>query len=78
MTGEHDIVCTIIAEAVDTGVRVALVNVELAVGAGEASEAVAVESQREMVQVNFFHTLSPILTWIICFAWQELTVYAWI
>lgn len=78
MTGKHGIVHTVIAEAMDAGVREALVNVELAVGAGEALETVAVESQREVVQVDFFHTLSPILTWIICFTWQELTVYTWV
>lgn len=41
---KHDTVCTVIAEAVDTGVSDAFVDVELTVGASEASETVAVES----------------------------------
>lgn len=44
MTRKHDNVSTIVAEAVEAGVRFALINVELAVLTGEALVAVAVVS----------------------------------
>lgn len=75
LLGNTNTVCTVVAEAMDAGARGALVYVELAVGAGEAFDTVAAETQREVVQVRFFHTLCPVLAWIIYFTWQDLAVY---
>lgn len=43
-TGKHNPVCTVVAEAVEAGVRGALVYAELAVGTGEALDTVAAET----------------------------------
>ena len=76
--GRKTEVLTVVAEAVQTGAGGALVDVELATGAGEAPGAAAAEAQREARRVGLLHALGPVLARVVGFARQELAVHTWV
>lgn len=67
---------SVIAEAVQTGVGAALVDVDFTAGTCKTLATSALEAQREEDEISLLHTLCPVIARINSLAGQQLAVQA--
>lgn len=66
---------TVVAEAVGAGTGGALVHVDFAARAGEASATAAAEARRETLRVQLLHTHAAVLARVVGLAGQVLAIW---